>query len=126
MFFLAIDINMNSLDYSTNSIAKQILNLSYKNGLTHLINQPTRVSRTSATCIDQILMNNLVIIKTDISDHFEIFCTIKSNEKYHSNNVTTFKRDKNKDTLSDFKYLLKKIAWTDVLMQMKLMIPFFI
>ena len=117
---------MNSLDYSTNSIAKQILNLSYKNGLTHLINRPTRVSRTSVTCIDQILTNNLVIIKTDISDHFEIFSTIKSNEKYHSNNVTTFKRDQNKDTLSDFKYLLKKIAWTDVLMQMKLVIPFFI
>ena len=56
-----------------------------------------------------------VVIKTDISDHFVSFCTIKANEKYHSNDVTTFKRDINKDTISDFKYLLKHVAWTDVL-----------
>ena len=53
------------------------------------------------------------IIKTDISDHFAIFCTIKENEKYHSNDFTTFKGDINKDTISDFKYLLKDVVWTD-------------
>ena len=33
------------------------------------------------------------IIKTDIIDHFAIFCTIKT----PSNDITTFKRDMNKD-----------------------------
>ena len=55
------------------------------------------------------------IIKTDIEDNFANFCTIKANQKYHSNNVTTFKRDINKDTIGDFKYLLKIITCTDVL-----------
>ena len=112
--FLADDINMNSLDYWTSSIVKQFFNLSFQNDLTPLTNRPTRVSRTSATCIDQILRNSFVdsiivsrIIKADRSDHFEIFCSIKVNEKYHSNDVTTLKRDKNKDTVSDFKYPLK-------------------
>ena len=55
------------------------------------------------------------IIKTDTIDHFAIFCTIKANEKYHFNDVTTFKRDMNKDRISDFKYILKNDAWKDVL-----------
>ena len=43
---------------------------------------PTRVTNTSATLIDHIITNDcknsifLVIIKTDLSDHYPIFCTI--------------------------------------------------
>ena len=36
-------------------------------------------------------------IKTNMSDHFTTFCTIKVNKKYQSNNVTTFKRHINKN-----------------------------
>ena len=42
-----------------------------------------------------------------------IFYTIKANEKYHSNKVTIFKKDINKDTISDFKNGLKNTAWAD-------------
>ena len=86
--FLAGDINIDSLNYLTNSIVKQFFNLSFKNDLTPLsllINRPTRVSRTSATSIDQMVTNIFMdseimsgIIKTDIIDHFAIFCTIKT------------------------------------------------
>ena len=55
----------------------------------------------------------LGIIKTDFSDHFAIFFTIKVNEKYHYSSPI-FKRYINKDTISDFKYLFKNITWTDV------------
>ena len=55
----------------------------------------------------------LGIIKTDFSDHFAIFFTIKLNEKYHYSNPI-FKRDISKDTISDFKYLFKNITRTDV------------
>ena len=51
------------------------------------------------------------IIKTDINDHLAIFSTIEANEKYPSNDVTAFKIDINKDTISDFKYLLKNVTW---------------
>ena len=86
-FFLAGDFNINSLDYSTNSTVKQFFNLAFRNSLIPLINRPTRVSRKTATCIDHILTNSFIdseimsgIIKTDISDHFAIFCTVKTNE----------------------------------------------
>ena len=110
--FLTGDINN-----STNAVVKQFFNLSFQNGLTPLIKRSARVPRTIMKCIDQILKNSFIdfeimsgIKKTDISGHFPIFCTKKANEKYHSSNVTTFKRDINKDTISDLKYLLKNIA----------------
>ena len=121
--FLAGD-NIDSLDYLTNSIVKQFFNLSFKNGVTPLsllINRPTRVSRTSATCIDQMLTNIFMdskimsgIIKTDIIDHFAIFCTIKTNEKYPPMTSRLSKEIWMK-TISDSKYLVKIVASKDVL-----------
>ena len=61
--FLTDDININLLDYSTNSIVRQFVNLSFQNGLTPLINRPTRFFQTSAKCIDQILTNISRILK---------------------------------------------------------------
>ena len=63
--------------------------------------------------MDSVIMSG--IIKTDISAHFTIFCTIKANQKYYSNNAIFFKRDINKDAISDFEHLWKNIAWTYVL-----------
>ena len=121
--FLAGD-NIDSLDYLTNSIVKQFFNLSFKNGVTPLsllINRPTRVSRTSATCIDQMLtiifMDSEImsgIIKTDIIDHFAIFFTIKTNEKYPPMTSRLSKEIWMK-TISDSKYLVKIVASKDVL-----------
>ncbi|XP_065662556.1 uncharacterized protein LOC136085195 [Hydra vulgaris] len=57
----------------------------YKYNVLSVINEPTRVNRTSATAIDNIFINNLLetsfeagIFKTDISDHFPIYITIKN------------------------------------------------
>ena len=68
--FFAGNININSLDYSTNTIVRQYL-------------------RQSDTCIDEILTNSFMdfeimsgIIKIDISDHFAIFGAIKVNARY--------------------------------------------
>ena len=50
------------------------------------INRPTRITKTSETAIDHILTNTILdfevhsgIIKNDISDHFGIFCVLKTN-----------------------------------------------
>ena len=45
-----------------------------------MINRPTRVTKLSATVIDNILTNTIIdshiqigIIKNDVSDHFDVF-----------------------------------------------------
>ena len=60
-------------------------------GVVSIINKPTRVTSSSVTAIDNILTNSFFdlslktgIIKTDISDHFPIYFSIKTvflNEK---------------------------------------------
>ena len=54
------------------------------------------------------------IIKTDIIDHFAIFCTIKTNEKYPPMTSRLSKEIWMK-AISDSKYLVKIVASKDVL-----------
>ena len=52
------------------------------------------VSDPPLSFMDSEIMSR--IIKADINDHLVIFSTIEANEKYPSNDVTTFKRDTKK------------------------------
>ena len=97
--YIVGDLNLNLLDYNTNSKVKDYLNTAFQNLLIPMINKPTRVSTSNATIIDHILTNSFLdqdgftgIVKTDISDHFPIF--LISNEKISENarTVTIQKR----------------------------------
>ena len=47
------------LDYDKNSKTKQKLNPLLSYGMTPIINKPTRVTKTPATAIDNIIINSL-------------------------------------------------------------------
>ena len=83
--FIVGDFNINCLDYTTNSKTKKFMNHMFSKGMLSVVNRPTRVTKTSSSCIDHIYINSYFdrdilsgIIKTDLTDHFPIF--IKSNE----------------------------------------------
>ena len=83
---MAGDFNINSLDYSRNTIVRDFLNLAFQNSIFPVINRPTRVTKTSATIIEYVLTNSIIdsplhsgIIKTDICDHFAVLCLLKTN-----------------------------------------------
>ena len=68
-------LNLNVINYETDSNIKNFLNLIFQNGLVPVINKPTPATRTSATAIDHIITNTFTnsklstgIIKTDISN----------------------------------------------------------
>ena len=53
-----------------------------------MIHQPTRITKTSATAIDQILTNTILdvevqsgIIKNDLRYHWGIFCVLRTTLK---------------------------------------------
>ena len=52
------DLNLNLLDHSTSSKLKDYLRIVFQNLLILMTNQPTRVSKSSATIIDHILTNS--------------------------------------------------------------------
>ena len=57
---------------------------------------------------------NSELKKTVISDHFAIFWHYKSKREIRLQQHHNFQKKYDNDTISDFKYLLKYIAWTDV------------
>ena len=84
LFFVG-DFNINSLDYANNSKVKGFIDLMFSKGFLSLINKPTRVSKHSSSCIDNIYTNSFInqdlltgIIKTDLTDHFPVFIVDKN------------------------------------------------
>ena len=76
--YLVRDFNVNVLDHENNVKVKRFVNYRFQNSL--LISKLTKVTRTNATAIDQILtkafLNKQIetgIFKTEISQHFPIF-----------------------------------------------------
>ena len=51
------DLNLNSLDYAKNNHVQNFFNLAFENGVFPVINRPIRITKTSETAIDHILMN---------------------------------------------------------------------
>ena len=108
---LAGDFNINFLDFETTENVQDFLNLMFRYNMIPLTNKPTRVTKHSANAIDHIITNSVIghndfksaIIKTDLSDHFPIVFTIKTNETTQRPVVkSTYKRsycEKNIDNL---------------------------
>ena len=78
-FFIAGDFNINFLDFETNKKVQSFVNLMFEFSMIPTINKPTRVTKHTATAIDNIITNCIInsdfksaIVKTDLSDHFPI------------------------------------------------------
>ena len=122
---MAGDFNINFLDYSRNTIVYEFSNFAFLNSIFPVINRPRRVTKTSATIIDHTLTNSIIdslwhsgIVKTDISDHFAVFCLRKTNFEQSNINIIV-KRDINAASIEHFKSLFNSIDW-DFVTQMSL------
>ena len=118
MFFVG-DLNINSLDYSSNSVVRNFINDILSYGAIPLINKPTRITKKSVTCLDHIYINSLGnqkllsgIIKTDLSDHLPVF-VVDSN--INANNcpekITKKIRIINEIRTQQFNNALRNINW---------------
>ncbi|XP_065643028.1 uncharacterized protein LOC136074619 [Hydra vulgaris] len=91
--------NLNALNYENNIETQSFYNNLFQIGVIPLINKPTRITKNSATLIDNILTNSLFeislkkgVIKTFISDHFPIFISISTSNKIKINEKKTITR----------------------------------
>ena len=78
-----------------------------------VINPLTRIKKTSVTAIDHRLTNTILdfevqngIIKNDISDHFGIFCVLRTTLKRKNINEGIKQRDITKSSVEKFKEFL--------------------
>ena len=110
--------NINSLEYSILKNFHDYLDLVFQNGLFTLINRPTKVTKSRAIIIGDVLTNTIRdskvqgrMLKTDINDHFTVFSLMKTS-LIESNIKKTFKeRDINEDSTKYFKSILNKVGW---------------
>ena len=78
------DFNLNLLNYAKNTGTFESLESVFSNNSTRQINLPTRITGTSSTLIDNVLINsqeNLYIsgnLTTSISDHLLQFTSIEN------------------------------------------------
>ena len=58
--YLRRDFNLNVLEYDTSTNVKHFLNLLFQNSFIPVINKPTRVTRNTATAIDDTITNSFI------------------------------------------------------------------
>ena len=91
-------------------------------GFIPLIDKPTRVSKNSATIIDNIFTNcifdntlKIAILKSDISDHFLVIFTIQTGKNQSKCQTLVYnKRKFNEANKAAFKQQLSLLHWRHV------------
>ena len=84
MAIITGDFNLNLLNYAKNTGTFEFLESVFSNNSTRQINLPTRITGTSSTLIDNVLINsqeNLYTsgnLTTSISDHLLQFTSIEN------------------------------------------------
>ena len=119
--YLLGDYIINLLNYDSHNATAEFADLLYANSFIPLINRPTRVSRFSATLIDNIFTNNFQnihksnqgILVTEISDHFPIF-HINWNICGRKKDVYFVARKKHTTNRQDFFLSVAETNWGEI------------
>ena len=91
---------MNCLKYHKNAKTKYFYDNSFEKGAIPIKNRPTRISERSAYLIDNILTTDIFnnslkksVIKSDVSDHFPIFFSIRLTKEKLQEGFMKIKKD---------------------------------
>ena len=115
------DFNIDLLKYVSNENPRLWLSNMMSFGYQPLITKPTRVTKFTHTCIDNIFTNikdrsfQSGIFFTDLSDHLPIFSVTNSKFKTKIFNVPSGYRDFSKSNTDCLKTLLKNTDWSVIL-----------
>ena len=119
------DFNINLLKYDCCNFANQFFNQLSSSGYKPLITKPTRITKSTATLIDNIFTNNLNrtehlngILFNDISDHLPIFTITEHDLQNDGTKTETNENSTRKIThksLESFSSKLQSCNWQSVL-----------
>lgn len=117
--YLIGDFNLDLLKSENHSLTADFLNTLYSCSYFPTITKPSRITKTSATLIDNILTNSLTspctsgLLVTDISDHLPIFhiieyvCNRDKKIEYEKRKCRKF----NRKNIDSFKHVLSEETW---------------
>lgn len=111
------DFNVNLMENSNQT--QVFLDLISANNMSQTIFQPTRVTKNTATLLDNIFVNfnnyvNCEVLKSTLSDHYaQLLVTHKTRES--AENVIIKKRVFSRNKLSQYRHELECVQWETVL-----------
>ena len=118
------DFNVNLLNHHSHNKTNEFIETMFSYGLYPLISKPTRISTRSCTLIDNIFLNDFYenvetgLLYTDISDHFPIFCLIKTDRKGEQQRsvgkCNVKRRLITKHKIQEFKVRLSQVDWSGI------------
>lgn len=111
------DINVNMLE--SNNDTKVVVNLFAEFNLSNIINEPTRISKTSETLIDVIFTNmetlKVEVTDTFLSDHTFQFASFRLlNDNINTGNNIQFRRDFSQGNIDAFARLIAYENWNEM------------
>lgn len=119
LVLLAGDFNVNFFDKSPMKV--NLINLLTSFNLCQTINEATRVTAFSSTCIDNIFINldselfSTKVLKTSLSDHYGQFIKININSNIITDNDKILRRNFSKENIKGFSQHLQEETWISVL-----------
>ena len=119
---LGVDHNLDFLMSSTHSGTNQFIQHNLDFNLIPTITRPTRITKTSATLIDNIIVSQSLcgnysssVLIDDISDHMPSGCVIKSLKRAKKEPVTITTRDTCIRNMTALKNHLQSYNWETIL-----------
>ena len=116
------DFNIDLLKTDTHRPTHEYLEFIYSYSMLPTIYEPTRITATTATCIDNILTNNVDVLRcnilvTDISDHLPTFlsCNLDVVNSKNREKKYVYKRNHSNDNISKLKQKLSNVNWQETL-----------
>ena len=113
---IGLDHNLDLIKYAKHRVTNEFIELSLDNQLLPTITKPTRITRSTVTLLDNIIIGRTFqtdykpsIVVNDLSDHLP--CLLKINNP--PTKITT--RGLNYETISELNNKLKEINWNDKL-----------
>ena len=121
-FNIGLDHNLDLLKHHTHKSTQDFLELIVDNNSVPTITRLTRVTTTSATLIDNLIISvNIAseqtscVLLSDISDHFPCLSIIKNCMPDRGNELTTVKHKLTEKNIGTIKDELSKIDWDSFL-----------
>uniref|UniRef100_A0A8C6LAH3 Reverse transcriptase domain-containing protein n=1 Tax=Nothobranchius furzeri TaxID=105023 RepID=A0A8C6LAH3_NOTFU len=120
MCFVCGDFNIDLLNPQMQNANTEFINSMFSLGLYPLITRPTRITKTSATLIDNIFTNILEydvlsgLVITDMSDHLPVFTVVQRTTVTTQSESVVVTRLKNQEAVNSFKTDLMEQNWEEV------------
>ena len=119
---IGLDHNLDFLKSTVHTLTNEFIQSNLDFGLVPTITRPTRITHSSATLIDNIIVSQSLcghfssdIIINDMSDHLPTVCVIDSLLKSEKEPITITSRDTRPKNLSALEKQLSQVEWNSVL-----------